>query len=643
MPGNQHSFSQPQLFPLKRKSFSVNVAVVAPTPSETTNDREQPRTEYQRLKENYDQQLQALNEKENKVALSRGLIFAAAFLLLIFCSQSSTVSGYWLLLPLVVFIGLVLFHGRLLDRIREMKHAAKHYHDGLNRINDDWSGTGSTGEQFVNSEHPYSSDLDLFGTGSLFQLISQARTEFGEETLANWLSAPSDAETISKRQTAIQELSSYIDLREKIALLPNDPDSSSKQNQLQEWLQIPAKPLSRFSRVFAGLCGLTTSSLLLLYLATNQGAGLLGIVLLIQAPFLFHFRKQLHEQSTHADEAADGLKNLSQVLLLIEQHSFQAPYLKELKSKLDTDGHPPSYEIHQLDKQVQRLQNCTRNQFFAPIGFLLCLPVHIVHAIETWKLKVGSHVNDWLEAVGEFEALSSLANFAYEHPDFHYPTVIDSPSTFDAKQMGHPLLPGRTCIKNDLQFGTDPAFLMVSGSNMSGKSTMLRTVGLNSVLAYTGAPVRAESFTISPFLVATTMRVSDSLQQGHSHFFAVISRLKKVVELTNEKLPVLFLLDEILQGTNSHDRREGAEAVIRNLLNKRAVGLVTTHDLSLTKIVPDLPVPAQNIHFEDRLEEGKLVFDYQVKEGVVQHSNALELMKMVGLTRSEEKPADSLD
>ena len=271
-----------------------------------------------------------------------------------------------------------------------------------------------------------------------------------------------------------------------------------------------------------------------------------------------------------------------------------------------------------------------RNQFFAPLAILLALPVHLAHSIETWRHRVGRHIDTWLDAVGDFEAVMSLGGYAFEHPDYVFPTISDESTVFEAEDIGHPLLFADECVRNSVSMNADKQLVLISGSNMSGKSTLLRTVGISTVLALAGAPVHAKQLTLSVLQVGTAMRVSDSLQEGKSLFFAVLGRLKRVVDLGSEQRPLMFLLDEILQGTNSHDRRIGAEAVIRSLVDRGAIGMVTTHDLALTEIGSSIP-GTENVHFADSLKDGEMTFDYQLRPGVVQKSNAIDLMRLVGL------------
>jgi len=304
--------------------------------------------------------------------------------------------------------------------------------------------------------------------------------------------------------------------------------------------------------------------------------------------------------------------------------------LVRLRSELDTDGKPPSRQIARLTLLIQILDSL-KNQFFAPIAFVLLIPAQLALAIEHWRRHAGAKIPQWLDAVAEIEALSSLAGYAYEHPRDPFPELVESEVLFEGESLGHPLIAESRSVRNDVRLGAEPRALIVSGSNMSGKSTLMRTIGTNVVLALAGAPVRASSLRLSPLAIGASIHILDSLQTGASRFYAEITRLRQIVELTKGDLPLLFLLDEILSGTNSHDRLIGAEAVVRGLVERGAIGVVTTHDLALTRIVETLNWRAANVHFEDHLENGRMIFDYKMRPGVVRRSNALELMRSVGL------------
>jgi DNA mismatch repair ATPase MutS len=321
---------------------------------------------------------------------------------------------------------------------------------------------------------------------------------------------------------------------------------------------------------------------------------------------------------------------LADLLGLLERERFDAPGLSGLQAALESAGAPPSGRILRLQRLVNLL-DAHRNQVFALVSFVLLWRTNFALAIETWRAQSGPAIPRWLAAIGELEALLALASHAYEHPDDAFPELVEGPPRVDAAGLGHPLLPEETCVRNDVRLDDGQRVLIVSGSNMSGKSTLLRAVGVNVVLALAGAPVRARRLVLTPLAVGAAIRIVDSLQDGTSRFYAEVKRLSQIVAIGRGALPLLFLLDEILSGTNSHDRAIGAEAIVRTLAASGALGLVTTHDLALARIADALGVPAANVHFEDHLEHGRMCFDYTMRTGVVTKSNALALMRAVGL------------
>jgi len=332
-------------------------------------------------------------------------------------------------------------------------------------------------------------------------------------------------------------------------------------------------------------------------------------------------------------EGEEPLRDLlvfAQVAATIERASFESDVLVRLQRRLSTGNVTAGAAVGRLAR-LNRWQEAQRNAMFFPVAVALLWSVHFAYALEAWRARYGGNVATWLRTVGEFEALASLAAYAYEHPEDPYPEIVSGPARYDAAGLGHPLIPRDQCVRNSVRLGSDPSLLVVSGSNMSGKSTLLRSVGINAVLALAGAPVRATSLTLCPMNVGASLHIVDSIQEGTSHFYAEILRLRDILLLTKEPIPVLFLIDEILHGTNSHDRRTGAEAVLRSLVEAGGIGLVTTHDLALTRIADNLGARAANVHFQDRIADDRLVFDYTMREGVVERSNALALMRSVGL------------
>jgi hypothetical protein len=364
--------------------------------------------------------------------------------------------------------------------------------------------------------------------------------------------------------------------------------------------------------------------------------------LLVHTVTFLALRGRIQRALGGAHGAGRELTVLGNLLARIESETFESRRLRALRSELDegpaSDGSPavaagatPAREVARLDRLVDFLES-RKNPIFAPIALLLVWVPLVALATEAWRARVGARIARWIDIAGEVEALAALSGYAFEHPEDPFPELIEGDlAVLDGTGLGHPLRPATLFVRNDLRLDASTRVLIVSGSNMSGKSTYLRTAGVNVVLALAGAPVRAGGLRLSPLRVGASIQLHDSLADGQSRFYAEILRLRQVLGLAKDGQPVLFLLDEILHGTNSHDRRIGAEAVIRSLLRYRTVGMVTTHDLALARIAEDPAVPAENVHFEDEIVDGKMRFDYRLREGVVRKSNALELMREVGL------------
>jgi len=510
-------------------------------------------------------------------------------------------------------------------------HQLSAYEGGLARLEDRWAGLGNSGEAYQETQHPYAEDLDLFGEGSLFELVCTASTPAGRDTVAAWLKGPATAEEIRARQEAVIELRPRLDLREDLALLGDELSSRLSPKALVRWGSAAAGDApSPLPRAIAPL--LATLSVAALAAWMLLGAGpipLLG-TLIIQGLFAMTLRGRVQAVLAGVDGPTRNLALLRSLLTRLEAEPVSTTRLQELEAVLRTDGLPPSRRIAQLQRLVDLL-DARHNQFFVPFGLLLLWSTQLSLSIESWRVRYGPALAGWLEAAGEMEALAALAGYAYEHPQDIFPQISDTGPVFEGRGLGHPLLSEERCVRNDLQLGHEPQALVISGSNMSGKSTYLRTAGCNALLAFAGAPVRAEALRISPLAIGASLQIADNLREGTSHFYAEIRRLRGVMDLTEGALPVLFLLDEILHGTNSHDRRIGASAVVQQLVERGALGLVTTHDLALAKIADELAPRILNVHFQDHLEDGQMCFDYTLRPGVVSKSNALELMRSVGL------------
>jgi len=538
--------------------------------------------------------------------------------------------GAWTLIPAGVFVVLITLHDRLLRRTERAGRIRLFFEDGIARLDHAWAGRGDTGERYRDPQHPYAEDLDLFGRGSLFELLATTRTVTGNDLLASWLLAPAEPSAIRARQQAVEELRPRLDLRLEMAIAGDEAGTGAQQETLEAWAVTPAAGLPRRAFYLALLATALSSAGLALWVFSGSGPVPLLVALTLQSIFALLVRGRVAPVLAAAETPVQSLARTASLLGCVESEQFDAPRLQALRAELDTTGHPPSEELETLRRLIDR-RDARSNQFFAPIAAFALWGTHVALALEGWRARCGPRLSSWIAAAGEIEALCALSNFAFENPEDPFPTIAEGDPTFEGEGLGHPLLPVDVAVRNDLRLGHSPQALVMSGSNMSGKSTMLRTVGCNSVLALAGAPVRARQLALSPLHIAASIHILDSLQEGQSHFMAEIMRLRQVVEISRQKPPALFLLDEILHGTNSHDRRIGAEAVIQGLLEAGALGIVTTHDLALTEIVAGSAGRLANVHFEDHLEDGAMRFDFALRGGVVEKSNALELMRSVGL------------
>lgn len=538
-------------------------------------------------------------------------------------------SARWILVPIMAFAGIAFWHSRIL-RSRELaQRAVAFYERGLARIEDRWAGTGETGERFSDPHHVYAADLDLFGNASLFQLLSSARTRVGEETLVGWLLSPSKVQQIRDRNAAVSELRDQVDLREHLAVLGEDAGVGVHPAELVKWAESPSQMKWRWMSWFA------PAAAVLATVATIAWAiwGILtplALIVAIEALLTYSLREPIDAVVHGAENAFHGLDVLSGVLTRIESHTFHEPRLQQLQRELSSNGVSASKAIARLRTLVDFI-NSRHNVFVRLIDAPLMYSVQVAFAAERWRKAHGHAVRMWLSVVGEIEALVSLAAYSFEHPDDPFPELIEGNPAFEAEELGHPLLPSALCVRNDVSIGGATRVLLISGSNMSGKSTLLRAVGINTVLAMAGAPVRAKQLQLTPLQVGASIRINDSLQEGSSRFYAEITRLRQILDFAGRTPPLLFLLDELLQGTNSKDRRIGGEGIVRALVSRGSAGLVSTHDLALTDIGGGLEGHLRNVHFQDELANGRMTFDYKLRDGVVTKSNGLELMRSIGL------------
>jgi hypothetical protein len=587
-----------------------------------------PRAEYDRRLVSWRARIAEFDQTHFIVSNSRLTIGIGGAVLLWLAFVSARISPWWPIAAWLGFGALAVYHARLLQRGERARRAAGVYERGLQRLDHQWAGRGRDGAAFLEG-HPYARDLDLFGHASLFELLNTARTEAGEATLADWLGGSADRREVRHRQDAVAELQPMIDFREDVAVLAAE-SPVGRTGALATWSASPAATLPVFLGVVFAAAAAITALLAVLVFVDVVSLGWLLAWILVEVSGAAIWRRPIHHVLHALETPERDLGLLSELLARIEREPFTSGRLTAIRAALSTGGVTPSRRIARL-RSLVNWSDSTHNLLFGPIAYVLLVKPQVAVAVNNWHRAYGAAVGEWLRIVGDIEALSALATHSFEHPADPFPDIVENGPLFEAHGLGHPLIEDRVAVRNDVEVGGAAArVIVVSGSNMSGKSTLLRSVGVNVVLALAGGTVRATRLRLSELTLGATLRIDDSLQEGRSRFYAEILRIRTIVDAARGSVPLLFLLDEILHGTNSHDRRIGAEAIVRALVKQGAIGFVTTHDLALTELGSTL-AGAINVHFEDRLESGRMVFDYKMRPGVVEHSNALALMRAIGL------------
>ncbi|HEY2821917.1 MAG TPA: hypothetical protein VGJ06_12815 [Candidatus Acidoferrum sp.] len=619
-----------------------------------------PKAEYSRRLESYLQIAAAKNRVHIQIGNLKLAVVAAGLVALYMSLGHHAFSSEWLWIPIAAYFILSWIHQHVIRARTRAETAAAMYRRGIARIEDRWAGTGQTGDRFRDREHVYAADLDLFGRGCLFELLSTARLPMGESELAAWLKTPAPRAAILERQKLVAELRDKLDLQRDLGVMGEEVRTRLNPESLVGWAEGKREMPGgfwHFAAILLALAFIATSVWSIANL--NEWPVLCVLVLEIL------FRRALYHRAHHVNEGiscnAEGLLLFADVLQRLEAEKFSSARLQSFVAELKRDGVDASRSIRRL-AQIEYWIDAHHSL----IGHLIELPllysIQVAFVAEWWRRRYGSRMRAIVAIVGEIEALISLATYSYEHPADPFPQFVEMPvarptdstppAFVDGVELGHPLIAAAKNIRNSVLLDDSRRVLLVSGSNMSGKSTLLRAVGINTVLAMAGAPVRAKSLRLSPLQVGTRIHSSDSLQEGRSTFFAEILHIRRVFDLAGdkriggqvavsgsatalvsqqEKRPLLFLFDELLEGTNSKDRRIGAERLIQGLLERGAIGIVTTHDLALTEITAAVGDVIRNVHFEDQVEGGEMHFDYRLRDGVVAKSNAIALMRIIGL------------
>ncbi|HEY6387012.1 MAG TPA: hypothetical protein VIX91_15155, partial [Candidatus Acidoferrum sp.] len=579
----------------------------------------EPKAEYEKRLEKCLKTILAKDQLHLRMGYAKLAVIAAGLLLGWAVLGKHMATAYWLIVPVAAYSLLTILHGRVLRAKARANTAAEFYRKGVRRIEDRWAGGGQTGERFRDANHVYAEDLDLFGRGCLFELLSTARLPMGERRLAGWLCEGSELGVILERQKLVEELREKLDLREDLAVTGEDLRARLNPESLIDWAEGKSILPSGVWRGTMALLAVGAAAGTVYYFETAALWPLLS-VMAVESVVLAWLRRKAHSVIEGVDCNAEGLLLFSEILERLEREPFAAPRLKELAAELNQGHEPASLAIRRFSRIVNWID--AGDSVIAKMAELPFLySVQVGMAAEAWRRRWGGRMRRWAELTGEMEALLSLATYSYEHPADPFPEFVASEAGLgflEGEELGHPLLAAEKCVRNCVRLDAQTRVLLVSGSNMSGKSTLLRVVGINTVLAMAGAPVRAARLRLTPLRIGTRIRSTDSLQEGRSSFYTEILHIRKVFDAANGAVPMIFLFDELLEGTNSKDRRIGAEGLIQGLLKRRAIGIVTTHDLALTEIAAAVGNVMRNMHLEDQVVDGKMRFDYKLREGVVE-------------------------
>lgn len=580
-----------------------------------------------------------------RVSLARIVAFLAALGLFVWAEAAGGSAGP---LPVIggtgmvlVFIGLVNYHGRLKRAEQWASEHVRLNEEAIKRHGREWSGLPGAEFGTADPGHPYAIDLDIFGRASLFQLLGTVSTASGRATLRDWLLAPAAPEEARARQAAVAELAPMIDLRDELTARGRLEGRSSLEEVegFLRWAEDEPWLLHRRGLVWiTRIVPLSTAALAIADITGFIERPFWMIPLLLGIAITFAFGGSVSRRFGQAFSRSGAFRQYAALFRLLAGADFEAPRLRSIQADLQAGGRPADRRMQRLERLME-LADLRFSTFHFPIQALTLWDFYVLNALERWQTVAGKEARRWLRAVGEAEALAALAALAFDNPDWTFPDLVDEgDAVIHAEDLGHPLLAPATRVTNDVTVGPPGTFLLVTGSNMSGKSTLLRAIGTNVVLGQAGGPVCARAMRIPPVALITSMRVQDSLEEGISYFMAELKRLKQVVDAAKDVeatgRTLLYLLDEILHGTNSAERQIAAQRVIAHLVDTGAIGAVSTHDLALAD-AERLAAASRPVHFMESVsrENGRLSmsFDYKLREGVATSTNALKLMEIVGL------------
>ena len=593
----------------------------------------------------YNTNLSDTNQNLNKV--NKTILYISIIRIMLFVGCISTVIALWSYSAQTIIIGacctlipfliMIKVHNSFFMRKQWLEVKADILKKELKGLNNDYS-VFDDGKEFSDTEHLYSFDLDIFGRKSLFQAINRTCTHIGKRTLADWMKNHlRTKKDIENRQNCIKDLSTRNDFRLKFAITGLiNRSKNSDDNDIQKWVETESSlTKSTWARILIWLVPSVNIILLVCGLANIISMSWFGLIFSVFVILSFSVIKRATALQEEYGKKLKTLSTYARLITLAQNEEWNAEGIKDIVKRLEIDGKSPADALNALTKELDRLDLRNNQILYVILEGSMFFQLRQMIRIEAWKDRYGKCLSGWLETVGEIDALCSLGTFAYNHPDYLFSEITDTPFCYDAEELGHPLMPKEQCVKNNALIPSRPYFLIITGANMAGKSTYLRIIGVNYLLACIGAPSCCKRMKIHPAQLITSLRTSDSLSDNESYFFAELKRLKRIIDMLNNGEELFIILDEILKGTNSTDKQKGSFSLIRQFMTLKANGIIATHDLLLGELVKYFPYQIKNYCFEADIKNNELYFSYKIREGIAQNMNACFLMKKMGIVIEE--------
>ncbi|MFP4469414.1 MAG: MutS-related protein [Bacteroidales bacterium] len=592
-----------------------------------------PETTYRQLHDQYAAAFNRLNTRIRQISMLRIGVFLTGLLGIYI---TANISGLWVIITTVVFlisfIAIVVKHSREHRRKEEIERLLGINQNELLALQGKYSQFDDGGE-FVLSDHPFAEDLDVFGQGSVFQYLNRSATLIGKKRLAEWFLNPEQSVSlIRQRQRAVEDMRGDLGWRQDFQSAGmSTGESHENREEILNWLNQPAHFDKPVYKILMWVTPVVSLLMLILLIAGNISFQLFLLYMLLPLGFAFANSKRVMASHEQVSRKSGLIKKYSRLMKLIEQGDFSAEILKKLQNSLSS-VHRSSKAVHELSKIIEAFDSRLNIFVWLFLNYFILWDIMQARRLERWRKTYSPHVPEWFSIISQFDALNSLACFAFNHPDYCFPEPVEKQFILKAESCGHPLIDPKVRVDNNIDFNGWKQFIIITGANMAGKSTYLRTVAVNFLVAMTGAPVCANQFTFSPASLFTSLRTKDNLLQSESYFFAELKRLKAIIDALENGQRLFVILDEILKGTNSKDKQSGSKALLRQLIRFTSSGMIATHDLSLGELIGEYPENIRNKRFEVEIENNELVFDYKLKEGISQNLNATFLMKKMGIT-----------